>query len=94
MTITATNYAIKKGLPKKTQSICPECGKIIEANIFARDGKVYMEKTCPEHGDFSDVYWSHATTAHFSRSIPSFGRRMSALLIPNLAYLFSLIPSL
>ena len=58
MTITATNYAIKKGLPKKTQSICPECGKIIEANIFARDGKVYMEKTCPEHGDFSDVYWS------------------------------------
>ena len=58
MTITATNYAIKKGLPKKTQSICPECGKIIEANIFARDGKVYMEKTCPEHGVFSDVYWS------------------------------------
>lgn len=58
MTVTATNYAVKKGLPKKTQSICPECGKIIEANIFAKDGKVYMEKTCPEHGYFSDVYWS------------------------------------
>lgn len=58
MTVTATTYAVKKGLPKKTQSICPECGKIIEANIFAKDGKVYMEKTCPEHGHFSDVYWS------------------------------------
>ena len=58
MTITATNYAVKKGLPKKTQSICPECGKILEANIFAKDGKVYMEKTCPEHGYFSDVYWA------------------------------------
>ncbi len=58
MTVTATNYALKKGLPKKTQSICPECGKIIEANVFAKDGKVYMEKKCPEHGEFSDVYWS------------------------------------
>lgn len=58
MTSTATTYALKKGLPKKTQSICPECGKILDATIFAKDGKVYMEKECPEHGKFSDVYWS------------------------------------
>ncbi len=60
MTITATEYAIKKGLPKKTQSICPECGKILEATIFEKDGKVYMDKSCPEHGNFCDVYWSDA----------------------------------
>lgn len=58
MTITAIKYAIKKGLPKMTKSICPECGKILDANIFERDGKVYIEKSCHEHGDFCDVYWS------------------------------------
>ncbi len=57
MTITATDYALKKGLPKKTRSLCPECGKIIDADIYAKEGKVWMDKTCPDHGGFSDVYW-------------------------------------
>lgn len=58
MTATIRDYAIKLGLPKKTDSICPECGKILEATLFEKDGKVYMEKECPEHGKFKDVYWS------------------------------------
>ena len=58
MTATSTKYAVTKGLPKKTRSICPECGKLIEADIVARDGKVWMDKVCPEHGKFSDVYWA------------------------------------
>ncbi len=49
---------IKKGLPKKTTTLCPECLKVIHADIFERDGKVMISKTCPEHGDFEDVYWS------------------------------------
>jgi len=52
------DYIIKKGLPKKTSSICPECGIILEATLFEKDGKVYMEKECPEHGKFCDIYWS------------------------------------
>lgn len=35
---------------KKTRSICPACYKEIPASIFERDGKVYMNKECPEHG--------------------------------------------
>lgn len=58
MTLTATKCALEKGLPKKTRSLCPECGKILEADIFAKDGKVWMTKRCPEHGEFSDIYWS------------------------------------
>ncbi|MFA6952779.1 MAG: radical SAM protein, partial [Candidatus Methanomethylophilaceae archaeon] len=58
MTATMQEYAVKKGLPKKTSSVCPECGKVLEATLFEKDGKVYMDKTCPEHGNFSDVYWS------------------------------------
>jgi len=56
--MTAKEYGVQKGLPKKTTSICPECGNMIEADLIAKDGKVYIEKTCAEHGHFSDVYWS------------------------------------
>ncbi len=58
MTSTMQNYAVKKGLPKETKSVCPECGKILDATLFDKDGKVFMDKTCPEHGKFCDVYWS------------------------------------
>ena len=58
MTSTMQNYAIKKGLPKKTKSVCPECGKILDATLYDKEGKVFMDKICPEHGKFCDVYWS------------------------------------
>jgi uncharacterized radical SAM superfamily Fe-S cluster-containing enzyme len=47
-------------LLKKTKSLCPECLKVIEADIKEDDGKVMLEKTCPEHGFFKDVYWGDA----------------------------------
>lgn len=50
--------AIQKGLPKTTQSLCPECTKLIPATLLEEDGKVWMDKTCPEHGDFRDLYYS------------------------------------
>jgi uncharacterized radical SAM superfamily Fe-S cluster-containing enzyme len=61
-----TNYSgkpinnITKGLPKHVESLCPDpdCGKVITARMFEQDGKVYMEKTCPEHGYCKDLYWS------------------------------------
>ena len=59
--VTYTGAPIKplqKGLPKQTESLCPECTKVIPANIFADAGKVVMEKQCPEHGDFRDIVFS------------------------------------
>lgn len=58
MTATMQDYAIKPGLPKKTSSVCPECGKILEATLYEKDGKVYMDKECPQHNKFTDIYWS------------------------------------
>ena len=55
---------LQKGLPKETQSLCPECGCIIDATIVERDGKVMMEKTCPEHGYFEDIYFSDVSLYH------------------------------
>lgn len=55
---------VYKSLGKKnarqTNSVCPECKRVIAASIFEENGKVIMEKDCPEHGNFRDVYWSDA----------------------------------
>lgn len=52
--------AVPIGLPKKVQSLCPECLKLIPAVILARGAKVYMEKTCPDHGFIKDLIYSNA----------------------------------
>lgn len=36
----------------EVQSICPECHKPIKAWYTEREGKVFLEKECPEHGAF------------------------------------------
>jgi len=56
--VIAKEYSLPKGLPKTTGSLCPECGKIITATMSEKDGKVVMDKDCPEHGHFHDVVWS------------------------------------
>ena len=35
-----------------TRSICPECRRVIDAQILLRDNQVFMRKRCPEHGLF------------------------------------------
>ena len=43
---------------RNTRSVCPVCLKNIPARLAAqKDGKIFMEKICPEHGDFSTVIW-------------------------------------
>ena len=51
---------LKKGLPKTTRSLCPECTQLIDATIFEDGGRVVMEKRCPEHGEFRDLIYSDA----------------------------------
>ena len=41
-------------------SLCPECQRKIPMRIFEEDGVIYLEKSCPEHGKFEDVYWGDA----------------------------------
>lgn len=48
------------GLPKKIDSLCPECLKVIPATMLEKDGRVYMEKNCPEHGFVRDLVYSDA----------------------------------
>jgi len=41
-------------------SLCPECMKKIPMRIYEENGVIYLEKTCPEHGKFEDIYWGDA----------------------------------
>ncbi len=51
---------LQTGLPKTIQSLCPKCLKVITAKVFEEDGSVMLEKTCPEHGEWKDIYWGDA----------------------------------
>lgn len=44
----------------QTKSLCPECLKVIDAEVYEENGQILMRKACPEHGTFRDVYWSDA----------------------------------
>lgn len=40
-----------------TLSICPECYSLLHAIIYEKNGKVWIKKTCPDHGEFEELYW-------------------------------------
>ena len=46
---------VQKGLPRMTQSLCPECSELIEATLLEENGRVYMDKSCAAHGRFRDL---------------------------------------
>lgn len=50
----ATIEAFETGtLLKETRSICPSCLEPVEARVYERGGEVWMDKTCPSHGEYS-----------------------------------------
>ncbi len=42
----------------KTQSLCPVCLRKISAEYVEEAGKVYMDKSCSEHGNWHELIWS------------------------------------
>ncbi|MEI7837011.1 MAG: radical SAM protein, partial [Planctomycetota bacterium] len=45
---------VTRRLPRTVNTLCPDCGAIVVGREFVADGRVLIEKTCPEHGYFSD----------------------------------------
>jgi uncharacterized radical SAM superfamily Fe-S cluster-containing enzyme len=43
-----------------TRSICPECRRVIDAQVLLRDNKVFMRKRCPEHGVIEALVYGDA----------------------------------
>ncbi len=46
---------IKKGAIRETKSLCPVCLKYTDAYVIEREGKVFLSKSCLEHGDFEII---------------------------------------
>ena len=58
----------------KTHSLCPTCYRHIDAELFERNGRLFIQKTCPEHGDMealveNDVGYFHQTLANRGRFV-------------------------
>ncbi|MEM2020924.1 MAG: radical SAM protein [Zestosphaera sp.] len=49
---------LKEGekLFRTTQSICPYCYSLLPALIIEREGKLFIRKMCPEHGEIEELY--------------------------------------
>jgi len=43
-----------------TTSLCPHCYRLLPAVVFERDGKVWIRKVCPEHGEIEELYFGDA----------------------------------
>lgn len=43
-----------------TKSICPLCRRTVDAELAARDNRVFMRKRCEEHGDFESLVYGDA----------------------------------
>jgi len=58
---------------KSTVSLCPTCLSKIDAEVVVRSGQVWLNKSCPTHGDFevllsSDATYYYETSAAFSET--------------------------
>ncbi|MHA1269197.1 MAG: tetraether lipid synthase Tes [Candidatus Helarchaeota archaeon] len=58
---------------RKTKSVCPECKKTIEATIIQEGDKIYMHKSCEEHGSFSDIIATDVETYIEAQKYRKFG---------------------
>jgi uncharacterized radical SAM superfamily Fe-S cluster-containing enzyme len=43
-----------------TRSICPRCRRTIDAELNARENRVFLRKRCPEHGEFEALVYGDA----------------------------------
>jgi uncharacterized radical SAM superfamily Fe-S cluster-containing enzyme len=43
-----------------TQSICPRCRAVLDAQLVVRDGRVALTRRCPDHGRFTAVVYGDA----------------------------------
>jgi len=43
-----------------TRSLCPVCRRVIDAQVYLRDDKVFLRKRCPAHGPFEALIFGDA----------------------------------
>jgi len=51
-----------------TKSVCPQCLKVIDAEIINDNGAVFMKKSCSEHGSYRAYLWPDVDHYKWSKS--------------------------
>ena len=59
---------------KTTKTLCPICNAILDGSLTEEDGSIWLERSCPGHGFFRDIYWSDAALWHKFERYDSVGR--------------------
>jgi len=57
-----------------TSTLCPSCMRLLPGRIFERDGKIYIRKVCPEHGEFEELYYGDASLYYRMMSYEETGK--------------------
>lgn len=57
-----------------TRALCPTCLKVVEADYRERDGKLFLHRTCPDHGPAEGLVLSDASWWRWSRRFLRPGR--------------------
>jgi hypothetical protein len=47
---------------------------VLEGRILEEEGRIWLERTCPDHGQFRDLYWSDAALWHKFEEYETLGR--------------------
>ena len=69
-----------------TTSVCPECNAVIPAERIESDGKIFMKKTCPAHGEFTELYFGDAEMYHRFSKYAHDGKGVSNPQVKELGY--------
>jgi len=48
--------------------------RLLKAKVYEANGKVWISKVCPEHGEFTDLYWGSAELYHRASKYARDGR--------------------
>ena len=70
----------------KTKSVCPECKEVIDAELFEKDGTIYMRKVCPTHGEFIERITDVGTLQRDSEYLKLLYKYIPSSDIPNCPY--------
>ncbi len=50
---------------KTSTSVCPVCNRQLPMVVYEEGGSIWLQKTCPEHGTFTDMYWGDAEMYYY-----------------------------
>jgi 7,8-dihydro-6-hydroxymethylpterin dimethyltransferase len=72
------DFADTRTVLKQTTSLCRTCRQAVPAEVFERDGRIFMHKLCERHGEeevllASDAAWYHTTLAYDAVKKPPSG---------------------